>query len=68
MITKEQFELAVQIKEAQDQLAHWENSTNWHSPEDIDGYANYEHCRLISLEMYREKLTELTGNPRGYLA
>ena len=67
-LTKKQFELAVQIKEAQDQLIYWENSTNWHKPEDETGYENYEQCRVISLEMYSEKLTELTGNPRGYLA
>jgi len=67
MITKEQFELAVKIKEAQDYLTYWENSTNWHKPEDKAGYDNYEQCRTISLEMYGEKLTELTGNPRGYL-
>ena len=68
MITKKQFEIAVQIKEAQDQVLYWENSTNWHKPEDKDGHDNYEQCRAISLDMYREKLTELTGNPRGYLA
>ena len=66
-LTRKQFELAVQIKEVQDQLAYWEKSTNWHKPEDKSGYDNYEQCREISIEMYREKLTKLTGNPRGYL-
>lgn len=68
VITKEQFELAVEIKHAQDQLKYWETVTNWHNPEDKAGYANHEQSREISLEMYREKLTELTGNPRGFLA
>ena len=67
-LTKEQFDLAVEIKEAQDKLEYWEEATNWRNPEDIEGYAHYEQCREICLELYQEKLMILTGNPRGFLA
>ena len=67
VLTKEQFELAVEIKRAQNQLKYWERATNPWNPEDKERYANADQNREFCIEMYREKLMELTGNPRGFL-
>ena len=66
-LTKKQFDLAVQIKEAQDKLEYWENEPGLLDSEDKSKCEAYECARSVCIEIYQERLKELTGNPRGYL-
>jgi hypothetical protein len=67
MITREQFELAVKIKKAQDENLWWEQEDGHYPPEDLERRERFELARDMSVKFRMEDLTALTGNPRGFL-
>ena len=67
MITREQFNLAVKIKKAQDEILWWEQEDRHYPPSDPERRERFEKVKKISVELHEEELLALTGNPRGFL-
>ena len=67
MITREQFELAVRIKKAQDEILWWEQEARHYPLKDPERRERFEQARNTSVKFRMEDLMALTGNPRGFL-